>query len=183
MNDEKKKQVKNSLDYAKKELDELKSKNPDGTYESLEKMIQKLSDVVEDKNEEETSWIILLKLIFIFILSYIFCLIGVTAIFGFMHFLMEPVPPIYFVKIVPILTLILFLGLRIGNVISNRSVQHPFFSLFLFEIILIAGLAIVDTTWLHLCSSFDKSLVLAFVHVVCATCIDIGITQRIVLYL
>ncbi|MDE5855479.1 MAG: hypothetical protein K2H06_00365, partial [Anaeroplasmataceae bacterium] len=106
---------------------------------------------------------------------------GVAAVFGFSHTLFNPIPSIQFITVLPLTSLVLFIALRVLNYIGNKSVQQPLFSMLLFGIILIIGLAFLDNLWIHLCSSLDKSLLMATVLFLVTMLVDLLVTQRLYL--
>ncbi|MDE7213401.1 MAG: hypothetical protein K2N42_02355 [Anaeroplasmataceae bacterium] len=180
MNDDKKNQIKHNLEYAKQELEELKSRNPDGNYKDLEFMIEKMEILLEQKDTDSKSGAgLLFKLIFFFILAYACCTLCVAAVFGFSHSLLSPIPSVEFITIVPLTSLVLFIALRILNYISNKATKQPIFSMVLFSILLIIGLAFLDDMCLHICSSLDKSLVMATVLLITTTIVDLFVTQKL----
>ncbi|MDE6660578.1 MAG: hypothetical protein K2J93_01990 [Anaeroplasmataceae bacterium] len=182
MNQDKKDQIRQNLEYAKQELEELKSRNPDGNYDELEFMIKKMEDLLDKNDTSSKSGIgLLFKLLLFFILAYVSCTLGVTAVFGFSHSLLSPIPSVQFITIVPLTSLVLFIVLRILNYISNKATKQPIFSMILFGILVIVGMAFLDDMCIHLCSSLDKSLVMATVLLITTSLIDLFVTQKLYL--
>ncbi|MDE5545874.1 MAG: hypothetical protein K2I88_00260 [Anaeroplasmataceae bacterium] len=180
MNEDKKNRIKNNLEFAKKELEELKLKNPDGNYEDLEFLIEKMNDAL-NMTQTKSSISLLFKLILFFILAYVFSTVAVAAVFGFSHSLLSQIPPIQFITIIPLTSLVLFIALRVLNFISNKANKQPLFSMVFFGIILIIGLAFLDNMCIHLCSSLDKSLLMATVLLLVTILVDLLVTQKIYL--
>ncbi|MDE6407311.1 MAG: hypothetical protein K2K48_04890 [Anaeroplasmataceae bacterium] len=180
MNENKKNQIKHNLELAKKQLAELKSKNPDGNYEDLEFMIEKMDDML-NMNKPQSSVGLLFKLLLFFVLAYVFCTIAVAVVFGFSHSLLSPIPSMQFITILPLTSLVLFIALRVLNYISNKAIKQPLFSMLFFGIILIIGLAFLDNMCIHLCSSLDKSLLMATVLLIVTIVVDLLVTQKIYL--
>lgn len=182
MNDDKKNQMKQSLEYAKQKLEELKLKNPNGNYQELELMIEKMNAILNG-NEEQSSLGLLGKLFIFFILSYILCTFWVAVVFGFAHSLLNPIPSINFISILPLTSFVFFIGNRFLSFISNKAKQYPIFSMILFGIIFIIGISFLDSICFHLCSSFDKSLLMATSLFIVTSLTDLLITQKIYLKL
>lgn len=180
MNEDKKNQLKRNLEYAKQELEELKSKNPNGNYVELELMIEKMNAIINGE-QGESSVKLLFKFFVFIVLAYVVCTLVVAAVFGFSHSLLNPIPPMQYITILPLTSFILFIGLRVLNFISNKALQSPIFSMFLFGILFIIGLAFLDNIWFHLCSSFDKSLLMATVLLFVTSLTDLLVTQKIYL--
>ncbi|MDE7095823.1 MAG: hypothetical protein K2O23_04970, partial [Anaeroplasmataceae bacterium] len=177
---DKKNQIKRNLEYAKQELEELKLRNPNGNYEDLEFMIEKMEVLLkQDESDSESGIGLLFKLLLFFILAYVCCTLCVTAVFGFSHSLLSPIPSIEFITIVPLTSLVLFIALRIINFISNKATKRPIFSMVLFGILLIIGLAFLDDMCIHICSSLDKSLVMATVLLITTSIVDLFVTQKL----
>ncbi len=184
MNENKRNQLKQSLEEAKNKLKELKSTNPDGNYEELERMIQKMNDLIYLPNSTNTNaFLALIKVLLAFILSYVVITVFVAVTFGLMYFILNPIEPTQFITIVPITSLILFLSFRIGSLLSNHFAKnHPILALFIFSGMVIWVLALIDNAYIHLCGNFSDSLLLASAQVIIGLILDLYVAQKIILY-
>lgn len=184
MNEDKRAKMKQSLEETQKKLNELKTLNPNGNYEELEKVIQNLNDLLYRSQSNHLTFARLIKILTIIILPYIFCTGSVVMVLGFMNFILIPIEPKLYITIIPITSLILYLSFRIVNVISNQiNGRNAIFFLILFGLVLIFVLACVDQTWIHCCKSFSDSLLLCFAQVLIALFMDLFCTQRLFYFL
>lgn len=180
MNDEKKNQIRRSLEYAKQELEELKAKNPNGNYSDLELMIERMNSILND-NAEESVLKILIKLLLYFILAYVFCTISVAVVFGFSTSLLNDFPTTHFITILPLTSLVYFLGLRVMNFISNKAIKQPLLSMLIFGVMFVICLAFLDDLCFHICENLDKSFLMATVLFIVTILIDLFVTQKMYL--
>lgn len=184
MNEDKKTKLKQSLEDAQRKLDELKSVNPNGNYEELERLIQKMNAVLYHSQSSKLTFIKLIKIFFILIMPYLFCVCSVVVVFGFMNFILNPIEPILYVTIVPITSLIFYLTFRIINIILNKiEGMNSILFLMCFGAIFVLVLAYIDQTWIHLCKNFSDSLLLCFCQVIMALLMDLFCTQKLFYYL
>ncbi|MDE6656794.1 MAG: hypothetical protein K2J85_07370 [Anaeroplasmataceae bacterium] len=182
MNDGKKNRVKRSLENVKQELSDLKSKNPDGNYDELEQMLDKMNSILDNEYKESATKL-LLKLLLFLILTYLTSTICVVIVFGFARSLLNPIPPLHYITIVPLTSLALFIGLRIMVFISNKATINSLFAMFIFCIIYILGLSFLDDLCFHICSSLGNSILMTSALFIIATIVDLFITQKIYLKL
>lgn len=184
MNEDKKSKMKQSLEEAQKKLNELKTLNPNGNYEELEKVVQNLNDLLYRPQTNHFSLVKLMKVLVMIILPYIFCTCSVVMMFGFMNFILIPIEPKVYITLIPITSLILYLAFRIVNVVSNQiDARNAIFFLILFGLVLVFVLASVDQAWIHCCKSFSDSLLLCFAQVIIALFMDLFCTQRLFYFL
>lgn len=184
MNEDKKSKLKQSLEEAKQKLDELKTMNPNGNYDELEKLIQKMNEAVYQPHSNQFNFVKVLKILAVLVIPYIFCSCSVTVVFGFMNFILTPIEPILYATIIPITSLVLYLSFRIMNIILNQTEgKNSIYYLFLLVIALVFILAYVDQTWIHLCDTFSDSLLLCFGQVIIALIMDLFCTQRLFYFL
>ena len=157
MSEEKKSQIRRSLEFAKNELETLKAANPDGNYEQLEKMIEKLNDILNGVNQRKATLILLLKYIILLVLSYLVCGVGVMLTFGFGRSFLSNIPASHFITIIPLVALVLFLALRITSFVSN---SHSLVTSLLCFVMIVIVMGLIDGIWLHICKSMDKSFLM-----------------------
>ncbi|MDE7106480.1 MAG: hypothetical protein K2O22_04880 [Anaeroplasmataceae bacterium] len=180
MNDGKHNPIKKTLDEARKQLEELKKQNPDGNYEEIESMIQKMDDVLED-SQGYSARRILKKFFQMIVLFFVLCSIAIVIFFGFTNFLLNPaIPPLQYMAIVPITSFILYFVLRVITVVNNKIMtQHPILVLLICNVVGIIVLAILDQFCFQLCSSFENSILLAGGLCIIANVLDIYVMRKI----
>lgn len=176
MSEEKKSRIRRSLEFAKDELETLKAANPDGNYEQLEKMIEKLNDMLEGGNQRKTTFILLLKYSILLVLSYLVCGIGVMLTFGFGRSFLSDIPATHFITILPLVTLVLFLALRITSFVSN---SHSLWTSLICFIAIVILMGLVDGLWLHICKSIDKSFVMVSLLAIVSILGDLYFSKKI----
>lgn len=183
MNENKRTQLKQALEIAQNKLKELKTADPNGNYEELENMIQRMNDMIYHSNPQKITFFIFIKILLAFLSPYLFCTIGVSVLFGFMSFILNPIEPARFISIIPLTSLILFLAFRVYSIISNRfATKNPIFMMLILSGILIVILAFIDTTWIHLCGSFSDSILLAGALVLMGLIVDLYVAQKILMF-
>ncbi|MDE6584560.1 MAG: hypothetical protein K2K15_04070 [Anaeroplasmataceae bacterium] len=176
MGEEKKSQIRRSLEFAKEELETLKATNPDGNYEQLEKMIEKLNDILEGVNQKRTTLILLLKYFILLVLSYLVCGVGVMLTFGFGRSFLNDIPATHFITIIPLVTLALFLALRITSFVSN---SHSLWTSLICFIMIVILMGFVDGLWLHICKSMDKSFAMVSLLAIITILGDLYFSKKI----
>ena len=178
MKEDKKEEIKKTLEHAKKELENLKEDNPSGNYDQYENMINQLSYLIEDRLPKSFVRKLIFKFVFCLLFLFIATMILVAAIFGFSHSLFNPLPPLHFLYIIPLLSLILVILMRILILLMNYSRGNPFWLILVFSFIIIFTFAMVDSYWLHLCESLDSSLLLSSVLWLSFMGLDIWIQKK-----
>ncbi|MCM1131289.1 MAG: hypothetical protein NC310_00985 [Roseburia sp.] len=180
MNDEKKNQIRHSLEYAKQKLEQLKENNPNENYSDLELMIEKMNLILNEEAKVSTLKIVFKLFIFSF-LAYLFCTISVAVAFGFSSSLLNNIPSFHFFTILPLTALIYFLGLRVMNFISNRATHQPLFSMLIFGVIFVICVAFLDNLCFQICETLDKSFLMSSILFVITLLTDLFVTQKMYL--
>ncbi len=83
MNEEKKAEIRRSLESFQQQLEDLKKSNPEGDYEQLELIIKKLGDMLEGVEQKNYLLKTILKGILFFILLYLIYLVSECMVLGF----------------------------------------------------------------------------------------------------
>lgn len=180
MKKDRKSELKERIEKTEKELERLKVANPDGNYEDVEEFLRNLNRVLEDDDFRYPSRLFIAKIFILFFLSYLLCTITVSIVFGFTHSMLNPIPPMQFLMVVPLTSLVLFLVLRSLNYVSNKmNIQHPLFFIIVSYVIIIIVFAFLDNLYFHICSSLDKSLLMSSLLMIIVTMVDMAYTKKI----
>ncbi len=181
MKEEKKEEIKKSIEFAKKELEQLKENDPNGNYQTYEQMINQLSSLLEGEFPKGFARKMIVKFIlgtlFLFLVSFVW----IAAIFGFSSSLLNPISPYKFLYIIPSISLLLVILMRLLVMIMNHTSWNPFSVLLLFSFTSIFGLAFLDSYWIHLCRTLDSSFLLATIVWLSFIGLDLWIQRKIFL--
>ncbi len=152
--------IKESLDCLKKELENMKNENSNVSSEDMDHFLEQIGEVISENFKISKIRLIFhfLKFFFIGILIDIFL---VLVIFGFSTGLLNQISPILYLAIIPLVALVYYLTLRMLNLIISRLFSGSIFVLIASCIIFAIIYAVIDDKLLHICSSFDKSLLLS----------------------
>ncbi len=158
-NDEK---LKESLDYLKNEIENLKNENSNVNSEDIDFLLEQLNDVITG-NFKVSKFKLVIRLLKFLLGGLLIDLILVLVIFGFSTSLLNQVSPILYLIIIPGVSIVFYLTIRVLNIIISRLFSGSTILLIGSCIIFAIIYAVIDDKLLHICTSFDKSLLLSFI--------------------
>lgn len=177
LKEEKKEKIRQSIELAKKELEELKKQNPNQEYEELEIFLQKMNDAINSNKRIGTSSFIC-KMLRFFLGAYLYEVVAFFAVFGFSTDLLNPISPLLYLLIIPLTAFVFYFSLRFLNFITNSFFNSSIAFMIIGSLVLVFIYAIADDMFIHICSGFNNSLVLSFVLMLVNTFTDIIYTKR-----
>lgn len=180
MNENKKTELKKTIELFQKELEEMKQKDPEGDYSKIEKIISHLNDLLNGVQHKGYMLSLFMKLIFFTILIYISYAVCVGVVFGFGYSFINNSNPLRYTWIIPVLAFVIFLFHKLLDILLNKMpIHHPMLNYVLINFLFIFGLAMVDTYYLHVASSLSDSLFLLTAITVLTFFSEIYMTKKV----
>lgn len=159
MNEEKKAEIRRSLESFQQQLEDLKKSNPEGDYEQLELIIKKLGDMLEGVEQKNYLLKTILKGILFFILLYLIYLVSVCMVlgFGFTYLNINDFQRLSY--LVPITSLVILIAHRIIEAALNTyKTAYPLFHFVVLNLLFIFVMSFLDTLCFHVFTNIWQSL-------------------------
>lgn len=161
MQEEKKAEIKKSLENFQKQLDDLRRDNPNGNYEYLEKLIETLSAMLDGVDNKKILHKLILKKILFSIILYGIYLLMSCVVLGFSARFLGFNTSYQLLYIIPIVSAILFVTQELTDgLLSSLHLHHPFALYFLSNFIVILILVLVDNSFFHICADIWQGFVI-----------------------
>lgn len=160
MKEEKKEQIKELLEEAKKKMEQLKEENPNESFDQSEAMIEQLTSLLEGKITKKMLCILIVKYVLSFLFLFIMNSFWIAIVLGYSNSLLNFMSTSQFFILLFSIAGIFVILLRGMAFLMNTLKGNPLSFLILFSLVTILSFAFIDGMWIHLCVSMDASLLL-----------------------
>ncbi len=172
MKKDKNEKLKEVIDSLKNELDTIKNETSDVNSDDVDLLLQQINDVISG-NFRVSKFRLILHFFKFLLVGLLIDIFLVLVIFGFSTSLLNQISPISYLIIIPGVALVYYLTLRVLNLIISRLFGGSVFALISSCLIFSVIYAVIDEKILHICTSFDKSLLLSTILMIFVIILDI----------
>lgn len=183
MQNEKKSEIRRSLEHFQQHLSDMKEKNPEGDYSDVEKMITALTMLLEKMDSKNFMIIAFLKRVLFLFLQLIIYIVSICIVLGFSFSLLSFTDYMRLCYLIPIGGLVLLLVHRLLDAVLNTiDSKRPFFDVLFSNILMIVIFAFLDNLFFHMFKNVGSAIIVITSVLICASIGEFYLYRKWILF-